>query len=66
GDYVLTKIEIRRPVTDECPDITAYPYQEAAADDPATPCINEAEGIPDCNGLMTGPRLRKHLDPNCQ
>lgn len=69
GDNVLTIVENRRPAhpDDPNPQVTTYPFQGAAIDDPSTPYIDESLGVPSCSGDYTTPtRLRKYLDPNCQ
>ena len=67
GDGVTTKTEIRKP-TGETGFLKYYPFNPIM-DDPNTPDIDETDtkGIPNCAGdYVTIPRLRKHLDRNCQ
>lgn len=84
GDHYLTKVETKRPnITVNGVSVSNgyYPYNGAAVDNPATPNIDERQGIP---RKFTGPidpvthlptplpsdftdplRLRRHLDPTC-
>lgn len=73
NDGYLTKNEIKYVVTDTAPDPDVtytyyYPWDGAAVDDPATPFLNETQGIPSCGVTpdYTSPtRIRKHLDSSC-
>ncbi|MGX7666807.1 FKBP-type peptidyl-prolyl cis-trans isomerase [Flavobacterium pedocola] len=80
-DGYLTKNEIKYDVTDNSTTPSTvrtfyYPYFGASVDDPATPLVDETQGIPRC---FTGPgstpvpadftepaRVRRHLDINCK
>ena len=84
GDHFLTKVETKRPnimVNGKSVTNGYYPYNGAAVDNPATPNIDERQGVP---RKFTGPinpltnlptplpsdftdpaRLRRHIDPTC-
>lgn len=66
GDHYLTKNE-RKYNNPLNPGVTYYyPFNGALVDDPATPYVDERQGIPNCGTDFTTPtRLRKHLDPSC-
>ncbi|MCG2610455.1 hypothetical protein LZZ90_02900 [Flavobacterium sp. SM15] len=73
NDGYLTKDEITHTVTIknnngvvQSVNRYVYPFNGAAANDPATIYVDDTQGIPDCSGDYATPtRKRRHLDKNC-